>query len=187
MAQHDDFVEDGFKESKDDQLDEALNLTDLLNMASGLRINTKNVQDSPIEDTNESQDLDSETTLITNSESFNMNEMFNMASQLMNDPHFFENLSGLVNDGEQKETTEAFIPLPLNLPEILNMVGGLSNGLNGFNSPVHASQFELTILKELEDFHEQIEKLNESILDLKEELSNLAKNDKANPNSLLDS
>jgi hypothetical protein len=168
MAENDDFIKEELNESKDEKLDEALNLNDLINQASGLLKNSMNVQDLPIENANSS--VDPESILVNNSESINMSEMFNMASQLMKDPNFFESLPELFNDVEQKETVEEFISLPINLPGILNMVGGLTNGLNVLNSLDHAKPFESTILKELGDLREQIEKLNQSIIELKEEL-----------------
>jgi hypothetical protein len=170
MAENDDFIKEELNESKDEKLDEALNLNDLINQASGLLKNSMNVQDLPIENANSSVYPDPESILVNNSESINMSEMFNMASQLMKDPNFFESLPELFNDVEQKETVEEFISLPINLPGILNMVGGLTNGLNVLNSLDHAEPFESTILKELGDLREQIEKLNQSIIELKEEL-----------------
>jgi hypothetical protein len=186
MSEHNEFMGEASNESKEEKLENALDFDKLLNLASGLVNHPLNAQDLEEREDDPSLEADLNPSPIPNQAPFDMNEMFNIASQMMSDPEFLESLSGMFNGANHEELTEEVMSFPINLPGLLNMIGGPPSGLPGGISPSDFSQLISTLFQELNDLREQIQDMNENLLDLRDELTHFIKKNKQEPDSLLD-
>ncbi|HET6872497.1 MAG TPA: hypothetical protein VFH42_05855, partial [Sporolactobacillaceae bacterium] len=150
----------------------------------GLVNHPLNAQDLEEGDDAPALEPDFKPSLTSDQVSFDMNEMFTIASQMMSDPEFLESLSGMFNGVNQEELTEEVMSFPINLPGILNLIGGPPSGLTGGISPTDFSQLVSTLFQELNDLREQIQDMNENLLELREELTHFIKKNKQDPDSL---